>query len=218
MARFITGLGLSLMDTHTGLAPRTLRDIRAGQNAGGFAALDADVALCAAAGGLIGLLRLGQDHPERMHVSSELTASAWQALLAEAGITKGRPAARCKAHGRDDAGGPACRHTRDPANPRPGHHYSDLHRPRTHEAAGLMGKALWPEASQVQLELQPGGWQLIMQMARTRKSQAGGRLGLKPRTHGLKVGWTSGAVDNRRQPFAAVSLRATGHKAGDNKH
>ena len=40
MAPFITGSGLSLMDTHTGLAPRALRDIRAGQNAGGFAALD----------------------------------------------------------------------------------------------------------------------------------------------------------------------------------
>jgi hypothetical protein len=67
MARFITGSGLSMLDTHTGLAPRALRDIRAGQNAGRFAALDADVALCAVAGGLIGLLRLCQDHPERMH-------------------------------------------------------------------------------------------------------------------------------------------------------
>jgi AcrR family transcriptional regulator len=67
MARFITGSGLSLLDAQTGLAPRALRDIRAGQNAGCFAALDADVALCAVAGGLIGLLRLCQDHPERMH-------------------------------------------------------------------------------------------------------------------------------------------------------
>jgi hypothetical protein len=67
MARFITGSGLSLLDARTGLAPRALRDIRAGQNAGRFAALDADVALSAVAGGLIGLLRLGQDHPERMN-------------------------------------------------------------------------------------------------------------------------------------------------------
>jgi hypothetical protein len=67
MARFITGSGLSLLETRTGLAPRALRDIRAGQNAGSFAALDTDVALCAVAGGLIGLLRLGQDHPDRMN-------------------------------------------------------------------------------------------------------------------------------------------------------
>ncbi len=67
MARFITGSGLSLLGASTGLAPRALRDIRAGQNAGRFAALDADIALSAVAGGLIGLLRLGQEHPERMH-------------------------------------------------------------------------------------------------------------------------------------------------------
>jgi AcrR family transcriptional regulator len=67
MARFITGSGLSLLDARTGLAPRALRDIRAAQNAGCFAALDADVALSAVAGGLIGLLRLGQDHPEQMN-------------------------------------------------------------------------------------------------------------------------------------------------------
>jgi AcrR family transcriptional regulator len=67
MARFITGSGLSLLDARTGLAPRALRDIRAGQKAGRFAALDAEVALCTAAGGLIGLLRLCQDHPDRMN-------------------------------------------------------------------------------------------------------------------------------------------------------
>jgi hypothetical protein len=67
MARFITGSGLSLLGARTGLAPRALRDIRAGQNAGRFAALDADVALSAVAGGLIGLLRICQDHPERLH-------------------------------------------------------------------------------------------------------------------------------------------------------
>ena len=66
MARFITGSGLSLLDEPTGLAPRALRDIRAGQAVGCFAAVDADVALCAVAGGLLGLLRLCQDHPERM--------------------------------------------------------------------------------------------------------------------------------------------------------
>lgn len=66
MARFITGSGLSLLDAPTGLAPRALRDIRSGQDAGCFTPLDPGVALCAVAGGLLGLLRLCQDHPERM--------------------------------------------------------------------------------------------------------------------------------------------------------
>ena len=34
MARFITGSGLSMLDAGSGLAPRALRDIRAGQQAG----------------------------------------------------------------------------------------------------------------------------------------------------------------------------------------
>jgi AcrR family transcriptional regulator len=82
MARFITGSGLSLLEARTGLAPRALRDIRAGQDAGCFAALDADVALCAVAGGLIGLLRLCQDHPERKHeqVVDELTEAILRLL------------------------------------------------------------------------------------------------------------------------------------------
>jgi AcrR family transcriptional regulator len=82
MARFITGSGLSLLDARTGLAPRALRDIRAGQNAGHFAALDADVVLSAVAGGLIGLLRLGQDHPERMNeqVADQLAEAALRLL------------------------------------------------------------------------------------------------------------------------------------------
>ena len=67
MARFLSGAGLGVLDSPTGLAPRALRDIRAGQKAGCFAALDADVALSAVAGGLLGLLRLCQDHPERIH-------------------------------------------------------------------------------------------------------------------------------------------------------
>jgi AcrR family transcriptional regulator len=66
MARFLTGAGLGVLDSPTGLAPRALRDIRAGQQVGRFTALDADVALSAVAGGLLGLLRLCQDYPERM--------------------------------------------------------------------------------------------------------------------------------------------------------
>jgi AcrR family transcriptional regulator len=67
LARFLTGAGLSVLDSPIGLAPRALRDIRAGQQAGRFSALDANIALSAVAGGLLGLLRLCQDHPERMN-------------------------------------------------------------------------------------------------------------------------------------------------------
>ena len=70
MARFITGAGLDLLDAPGGLAPRALRDIEAGQAAGQFSVADAEVALSAVAGGLIGLLRLHQQHPERVEESS----------------------------------------------------------------------------------------------------------------------------------------------------
>jgi tetracycline repressor-like protein len=148
MARFVTGSGLSLPDTHTGLAPRALRDIRAGQNAGGLAALDADVALCAVVGGLIGLLRLGQDHPERMPVSSDIDIVGVEGPARGGGHHQGRPAARCKAHGARLHG---ARHTAGTMlgeqhvdihvipNPRPGHHYSDLH--RAHGPAKRLGSS-----------------------------------------------------------------------------
>jgi hypothetical protein len=82
MARFLTGAGLGVLDSPTGLAPRALRDIRAGQQAGRFTALDADVALSAVAGGLLGLLRLCHDQPERMNekVVDQLTESILRLL------------------------------------------------------------------------------------------------------------------------------------------
>ena len=70
VARFITGAGLDLLDAPGGLAPRAMRDIRAGQAAGQFSMADTEVALSAVAGGLIGLLRLHQRHPERVEESS----------------------------------------------------------------------------------------------------------------------------------------------------
>ena len=70
VARFITGAGLDLLDAPGGLAPRALRDIRAGQATGQFSVGDGEVALSAVAGGLIGLLRLHQQHPERVPESS----------------------------------------------------------------------------------------------------------------------------------------------------
>jgi len=69
IARFITGAGLALLDASRGLAPRGLRDIRAGQAAGRFTVVDPEIALSAVAGGLLGLLRLHERHPERVSES-----------------------------------------------------------------------------------------------------------------------------------------------------
>jgi len=52
--------------TRTGLAPRALHDIQAGQATGRFTVPDAEIALSAAAGGMLGLLRMCQQHPERV--------------------------------------------------------------------------------------------------------------------------------------------------------
>ncbi len=51
-------------------APRALRDIRAGRAAGRFTVTDAEIALGAVAGGLLGLLRLRERHPERVDEAS----------------------------------------------------------------------------------------------------------------------------------------------------
>jgi AcrR family transcriptional regulator len=66
IARFLTGAGLDLLDAPTGLAPRALRDIQAGQEAGRFTVPDAEIALSAVAGGLLGLLRVCDRQPERV--------------------------------------------------------------------------------------------------------------------------------------------------------
>jgi AcrR family transcriptional regulator len=70
IAAFITGVGLDLLDAPRGLAPRALRDIRAGQAAGRFSIRDAEIALSAVAGGLLGLLRLHERNPERVSETS----------------------------------------------------------------------------------------------------------------------------------------------------
>src|ERR1700730_947472 len=70
IARFLTGAGLESLDASRGLAPRALRDIRAGQAAGRFTATDAQIALSAVAGGLLGLLRSRERHPERVDETS----------------------------------------------------------------------------------------------------------------------------------------------------
>src|ERR1700760_3553220 len=66
IAGFLTGAGLDALDIPGGLAPRALRDIEAGQDTGRFTIPDAEIALSAVAGGLLGLLRLCQRQPERV--------------------------------------------------------------------------------------------------------------------------------------------------------
>ena len=66
IAGFLTGAGLDALDIPVGLAPRALRDIEAGQATGRFTVPDAEIALSAVAGGLLGLLRMCQRHPERV--------------------------------------------------------------------------------------------------------------------------------------------------------
>ena len=66
IAGFLTGAGLDALDIPVGLGPRALRDIEAGQAAGRFSVPDAEIALSAVAGGLLGLLRLYQQHPDRI--------------------------------------------------------------------------------------------------------------------------------------------------------
>jgi AcrR family transcriptional regulator len=82
LAAFITGAGLDLLDAPRGLAPRALRDLRAGQAAGRFTVPDAEIALSAVAGGLLGLLRLHARDPERVDETSvdELTEACLRLL------------------------------------------------------------------------------------------------------------------------------------------
>jgi AcrR family transcriptional regulator len=70
IARFLTGGGLELLDDPNGLAPRALRDIRAGQAAGSFTFPSAEIALSAVAGGLLGLLQLRQRQPDDIEETS----------------------------------------------------------------------------------------------------------------------------------------------------
>jgi AcrR family transcriptional regulator len=90
IAGFITGSGPDLLDAPRGLAPRALRDIRAGQAAGRFTMTDAKVALSAVLGGLLGLPRTGERAPTLVDESSvdELTEACLRLLgvgAAEAG-------------------------------------------------------------------------------------------------------------------------------------
>ena len=70
IAGFLTGAGLDALDIPSGLAPRALRDIQSGQATGRFTVSDPEIALSAVAGGLLGLLRMCQRHPERITEAS----------------------------------------------------------------------------------------------------------------------------------------------------
>jgi AcrR family transcriptional regulator len=82
IAGFLTGAGLDVVDSPHGLAPRALRDIRAGQAAGRFTVPDAEIALSAAAGGMLGLFKMRQRHPKRVtEASADQLAEAVLRLL-----------------------------------------------------------------------------------------------------------------------------------------
>jgi AcrR family transcriptional regulator len=70
LARFLIGAGLDVLDTQRGLAPRALRDIKIGQAVGRFTVPNADIALSAVAGGLLGLLRIRHRYPDRLDETS----------------------------------------------------------------------------------------------------------------------------------------------------
>ena len=94
IGRFVTGAGLDVLDDPRGLAPRALRDIRAGQAAGCFTVPDAEIALSAVAGGLLGLLRLRQRHPEQVQeAAADQLAEAVLRLLGVAAPEAARIAA-----------------------------------------------------------------------------------------------------------------------------
>jgi hypothetical protein len=82
IAGFLTGAGLDALDIPVGLAPRALRDIEAGQATGRFTVPDAEIALSAVAGGLLGLLRICQRHPGRVDETAvdQLTEAALRLL------------------------------------------------------------------------------------------------------------------------------------------
>jgi hypothetical protein len=84
LARFITGAGLELLDVPRGLAPRARRDIEAGCATGRFTVPDAEVALTAVAGGLLGLLRVHQRRPG--HIDESAVDQLAEALLRMLGV------------------------------------------------------------------------------------------------------------------------------------
>jgi hypothetical protein len=90
IAGFLTGIGLDVMDSRYGLAPRALRDIEAGQAGGRFTVPDPEIALSAVAGGLLRLWLLCQRHPER--VTEATVDQLAEAVLRLLGVRAGEAA------------------------------------------------------------------------------------------------------------------------------
>ena len=65
LSRALLHEGLALVASDRGLAPRALRDIKAGVQSGRFTVRDAELALMIVAGAALCLGRLLHDHPER---------------------------------------------------------------------------------------------------------------------------------------------------------
>jgi AcrR family transcriptional regulator len=84
MARFLVGYGLDVIDADLGLAPRALRDIKAGQASGRFTIGNAGVALSAVAGALLGMLR--QRVSRQRGVRVDVVDDTAQALLRMLGV------------------------------------------------------------------------------------------------------------------------------------
>jgi AcrR family transcriptional regulator len=94
IAAFLTGAGLDVLDSSHGLAPRALRDIQTGQAASRFDVPNAEIALSAVAGGLLGLLRMSQRHPHRVtEATVDQLAEALLRLLGVPAPEAGRLAA-----------------------------------------------------------------------------------------------------------------------------
>src|SRR5246127_4617981 len=90
IAGFLTGAGLDALDSPYGLAPRALRDIQAGKAAGRLTVPEPEIALSAVAGGLLGLLRMCQQHPERVTEAS--AGQLAEAVLRMLGVPAGEAA------------------------------------------------------------------------------------------------------------------------------
>jgi AcrR family transcriptional regulator len=90
IAGFLAGASLDAVDSPGGLAPRALRDIQAGQAAGRFTGPGAQIALSAVAGGLLGLWRMCQRHPER--VTEATVDQLAEAVLRLLGVPAGEAA------------------------------------------------------------------------------------------------------------------------------
>ncbi|MCV7313865.1 TetR/AcrR family transcriptional regulator [Mycobacterium paraffinicum] len=93
-SRILLANGLELLSSERGLAPRALRDIKAGVAAGRFDVEDPELALAMAGGALLGLGNLLRDHPDRddAHAADVVT----EKVLRLFGLSAGEAHAICQ--------------------------------------------------------------------------------------------------------------------------